>query len=177
MGMDLYVSATGLARWGDDVFRCAIGKSGFIDPTQKKEGDGATPVGIFPLRRVLYRADRVTLPPTKMDSYAYDQQDAWCEAPDHPDYNRLVKTPHPGVRHVLWRDGDTRDVIIPIGYNDNPAVAGKGSAIFIHPPSDDYAPSEGCVTIAVSDMLKIIASGTSQSRIILDPVLVIDPQK
>ena len=50
----------GLFRLGREAFRCALGRGGIR--ADKREGDGATPVGDLPLRRVLYRADRVATP-------------------------------------------------------------------------------------------------------------------
>src|SRR5690554_715471 len=45
-------------------FRCAIGHGGIRPAEEKREGDGATPLGRWPLRSLLYRADRGVPPPT-----------------------------------------------------------------------------------------------------------------
>ena len=45
------------------VRRAALGRSGI--KASKREGDDATPLGRFPVRQVLYRADRVTRPRTR----------------------------------------------------------------------------------------------------------------
>lgn len=59
MSPDLIVTRWG-ARFLGHGFPCAIGRGG-ITP-DKREGDGATPVGAFALESVLYRADRLPAP-------------------------------------------------------------------------------------------------------------------
>ena len=71
--MDLIVSMKGEAhlgeaRWGDRLMRCALGAGGIL--AHKREGDHATPAGIFALRRVLYRPDRLAPPPTGLHALA-----------------------------------------------------------------------------------------------------------
>ena len=39
---------------------CLVGKAGLIAANGKREGDMATPVGNWPLRRVYFRPDRMT---------------------------------------------------------------------------------------------------------------------
>ena len=45
---------------------CLIGKGGTIPADAKREGDGATPLGRWPIRTILLRPDRVTLPPQNL---------------------------------------------------------------------------------------------------------------
>ena len=44
-----------------------------------------------------------------------------------------------------------------VGYNDNPVVKGKGSAIFIHVASEDYSPTAGCIAFSKNDLLNILS--------------------
>lgn len=144
-------------------FRCALGKGGATP--NKREGDGATPLGRFPLREAFYRADREARPDTALPLHAIAPQDGWCDAPDAPDYNRKVRLPHPHRHEMLWREGHVYDLIVVVGYNDAPPVAGCGSAIFIHLMRDDYAPTEGCIAFAREDLLRILAQLDSESTI------------
>ena len=134
--------------------RCAIGKLGLTH--DKGEGDNKTPIGTFALRGLFYRPDRITLPETKLRSTPISPYDGWCDDVTHADYNMLVKLPHPARHEQLWHENAIYDIIIPLGYNDAPVVAGKGSAIFFHIAHDDYRGTEGCVAISIEDMLALL---------------------
>ena len=71
------------------VRRVALGKGGVA--ALKREGDGATPYGRFPIRQVLYRADRMKRPRTPFPVRAVRGDDGWCEDPADRNYNRLVR--------------------------------------------------------------------------------------
>ncbi len=122
----------------------------------KREGDGATPVGRFPLRRVYFRPDRVSSPATRLPIIQLFPDDAWCDDPDYPTYNSKVNTPYPARTETLWREDHLYDVIVVLGHNDSPAVPGAGSAIFLHVAAPGYSPTEGCVAVAVEDLLAIL---------------------
>lgn len=62
------------------------------------------------------------------------------------------------MHEALWREDHVYDIVVPLGYNDSPTVPGKGSAIFMHLAREDYAPTEGCVAVALSDMFEILRS-------------------
>jgi L,D-peptidoglycan transpeptidase YkuD (ErfK/YbiS/YcfS/YnhG family) len=93
------------------------------------------------------------------------ESDGWCDDPKSPYYNRLVKRPYAFSHELLWRDDRMYDVVIPMGYNDDPVVAGKGSAIFMHIAKPGYLGTEGCVALALEDMLELLPSLNPQSRI------------
>lgn len=152
--MDLQVSADGNLRIGAVQLRCALGRSGIR--AAKTEGDGATPSGCYALRRVLYRADRLPPPHTGLAIAPIAAQDGWCDAPDDPAYNRPVTLPYPASAESLWREDGLYDVVVVLGHNDDPPVAGEGSAIFMHVARPGYAPTEGCVALAIGDLLDIL---------------------
>src|ERR1700745_83724 len=83
------------------VFRVALGHGGVR--ADKQEGDGATPAGLLPLRRVLYRADRVRVPECAVAIEPIAPNDGWCDDPSSTDYNRMVRLPHDGSNEELWR--------------------------------------------------------------------------
>src|SRR5947207_15125540 len=85
-----------------DTFRAATG-SGGIGP-KKAEGDGVTPIGVFPIRRVLYRGDRIARPLTGMPVEVIFADDGWCDAPGDAAYNRQVKLPYRSRAEALWRE-------------------------------------------------------------------------
>jgi L,D-peptidoglycan transpeptidase YkuD (ErfK/YbiS/YcfS/YnhG family) len=156
--MDIVVRREGdnyTAAWGAGPRQCAVGRGGIGE--KLREGDGITPIGRWPLRRVLYRADRMPAPGTNLPLSAIAPDDAWCDVPGDPNYNRPVRLPYPSLDERLWRQDSLYDLIMIVGFNDDPVLAGKGSAIFVHVARPDYAPTEGCVALARDDLLEALA--------------------
>ena len=151
---DLVVHLPGILRWRGRRFACAIGWGGVR--SDKREGDGATPAGCFPLRRVLYRSDRVAPPRTALPIAPLSPQDGWCDDPGHPLYNQPLRLPHEARHEELWRADHVYDLIVILGHNDAPTVPGLGSAVFLHVAQPDYGPTAGCVAVAGGDLLSIL---------------------
>jgi L,D-peptidoglycan transpeptidase YkuD (ErfK/YbiS/YcfS/YnhG family) len=146
------------------TWRCALGRGGVR--ADKQEGDMATPVGLLPLRRVLYRADRGAIPGCAVPREPIGPDDGWCEDPAHPDYNRPVRLPHPSCRDRLWREDSLYDLIGVLGWNDDPVTPGRGSAIFLHGARPDYGPTAGCVALALPDVRAILELGLTTIRVL-----------
>jgi len=142
---------------GPRVYRAALGRGSVR--ADKREGDGATPAGMLPLRRVLYRADRVRPPACAVPIEPIAPDDGWCDDPALPEYNRMVRLPFAGSHEALWRADGVYDVIAVLGWNDAPVRPGRGSAIFLHVARPDYAPTDGCVALAMPDLLAVLAAG------------------
>jgi L,D-peptidoglycan transpeptidase YkuD (ErfK/YbiS/YcfS/YnhG family) len=170
--MDMIVGQDGdvwRAHVGTRTWRCAIGKGGVRPESEKREGDGATPTGMFPLRRVLYRPDRLARPETELPVRALAPDDGWCDDPADPNYNRPVKLPYPASHECLWRDDGIYDVIVVLGHNDDPPVAEMGSAIFLHVARPDYGPTQGCVALALPDLLEVLKEAGAATRLCVEP--------
>src|SRR5262245_46992771 len=120
---DLVVTPDGVLRRHGRQWRCAVGRGGVSG--EKGEGDGATPAGRFPLRRVLYRADRLPAPVCVLPAAALAPEDGWCDELADAAYNRQVKLPYAARHERLWRDDGLYDVIVVIGHNDDPVVSGR----------------------------------------------------
>jgi L,D-peptidoglycan transpeptidase YkuD (ErfK/YbiS/YcfS/YnhG family) len=163
--MDLLVDSSGFAAWSSWRMRCALGRSGIS--ARKHEGDGATPVGVFAMRRLLFRPDREPRPTTALPSAAIAPADGWCDAPGDRAYNRPVRLPYPASAEQLWRDDHLYDLLVVLGYNDDPVVSGQGSAIFLHLAAPDFAPTAGCVALQRDDFLTVIAAADPASRVII----------
>jgi L,D-peptidoglycan transpeptidase YkuD (ErfK/YbiS/YcfS/YnhG family) len=148
---------TGWLSLGDRRVRCALGKDGVTPAAAKREGDGASPAGTWPIRELLYRPDRGARPETALPARAISPDDGWCDAPDDPAYNRLIKRPHAASHETIWREDRLYDRVIVLGYNDDPVVPGKGSAIFLHIAREGYLPTEGCVAVSPDDMDALLA--------------------
>ncbi len=152
--MDIFVSSSGILKWNGREYKCALGKGGVLQ--EKIEGDGATPLGNFPLRGVLYRADKIPKPVTVLPLSVITKDDGWCDDVSNSQYNKKIAPPYSANHEKLWRDDDVYDLVIILGYNDNPVIPGKGSAIFMHVARQGYPPTEGCVAIALPDLIQIL---------------------
>ena len=150
--------AQGLLRVGRRVLACAIGRSGIV--VNKREGDGASPRGVWPLRRAFYRADRVVRPAMRLTLRALRREDGWCDAPFDRNYNRFVRYPYPASAERMWRHDALYDIVIVVGHNARPRSRGGGSAIFIHVAGDGpggLQPTEGCIALRPRE-LRLLAS-------------------
>lgn len=149
---------------GAFVARCAVGRAGIVRAASKREGDGATPAGRFPLREGFFRADRVTAAsPLAFRAIAPDMW--WDDDPASRAYNTLRSGAPADHPERLWRDDGVYDWIVPLGWNDSPPVPGKGSAIFLHAARPDFAPTAGCVAIAAADWPRLLPYLTLETRI------------
>lgn len=136
--------------------RCAIGRGGAIATSAKREGDGATPLGRWPVLGALLRRDRIPPPRTLLPWRWLRHDDGWSDDPADPAYNRPVRHPHPYSAERLWRDDHTYDIILILGHNQNPPIPGAGSAIFWHVAQSDFRPTEGCVAIAADQLTALL---------------------
>jgi L,D-peptidoglycan transpeptidase YkuD (ErfK/YbiS/YcfS/YnhG family) len=108
-------------------------------------------------------------PITSLPLRVIQQNDGWCDDPAHAEYNHHVKLPFAASHETLWREEHVYDLIIPIGFNDAPVVAGLGSAIFFHLAKPDYSPTLGCVAVALPDMLEILAKIDTKTQMAITP--------
>lgn len=146
---------------GGLVVPCTIGKGGAIAAADKREGDGATPLGRWPLRAVLLRPGRIALTGAIALPWRWTRNnDGWCDDPADAAYNRSVLLPRATGHEVMQRDDAAYDVVVVIGHNDAPPVPGMGSAIFWHltVTGEDGLPraTEGCVAIDRADMITLL---------------------
>ncbi|OPY70345.1 MAG: L,D-transpeptidase catalytic domain [Syntrophorhabdaceae bacterium PtaU1.Bin034] len=137
-------------------FDAIVGRNGFALPGEKREGDGKTPSGIFPLEEVFGYAPHVE---TKMAYRQARDNDIWIDDPESPDYNTWTKKGQTGAAsfELMRRHDDLYKYGIITGYNRDPVVKGLGSAIFFHIRKGDGRPTSGCVGLAEDDLVKIIA--------------------
>jgi L,D-peptidoglycan transpeptidase YkuD (ErfK/YbiS/YcfS/YnhG family) len=136
--------------------RCTLGSGGVVAADLKREGDGATPLGVWPMRQVFWRPDRLAQPLTQLPVIALRPDMGWCDDPAHPDYNRQVALPFSAGHEKLWREDHVYDLIVVLGYNDDPVIPGRGSAIFLHLARPDFSPTEGCIACSQQDLLDLL---------------------
>lgn len=164
--MNISVSSLGILSLNNKEFKCALGKGGVTE--DKREGDGATPFGCFPVREVMYRADKLPQPVTNLPISVIQQDDGWCDDVNDPNYNRRVTVPYPASHERLWREDDLYDIVVPLGYNDNPAVRDKGSAIFMHVARPNYTPTAGCIALSLQDLLHILKEISKETKVCIE---------
>jgi L,D-peptidoglycan transpeptidase YkuD (ErfK/YbiS/YcfS/YnhG family) len=152
--------------WGAGLKRAAIGPGGIA--VKGGEGDGITPRGAFVVREIFYRADRIPKPVTALPLHAIQKNDGWCDAPNDPNYNRLVTLPYRSSAEQMWRADHLYDLVAVLGYNDDPVVPGKGSAIFLHLARPDFSATHGCVALAHDDWLAAIAQLQPGDQVVID---------
>ncbi len=159
------VQSEGKFSGGGFEFRCALGKGGVIGAAHKREGDGASPLGVWRMKRLFYRSDRMTRPETGLPAVSLKAHDGWCDDPAHRLYNRPVTLPFQASHEKLWREDHVYDLIVELSHNDDPIVPERGSAVFFHLARLNYEPTEGCVAIAQEDMLAILQICSDESRL------------
>lgn len=144
------------------LYACTIGRSGVTN--DKREGDGATPAGVWTITGMLYRPDRLARPADWAQPIAPD--DLWSDDPTDPDYNRAVKAPHAFSHEELCREDALYDLVILTDWNAD-RVPGKGSAIFIHEWQTPDTPTEGCIALARETLHTLAPRFTIGSQVVV----------
>lgn len=176
-------SATCYVESTNKNYPCHVGKNGIL--VNKKEGDGATPAGNFPIREIFYRPDKLSknqiarleaMRENGLFVHALTPDDGWSDDVRSLFYNQHIsiaeylKTPIASPSYEkLWREDDVYNIIVVIGYNDQPVIKGKGSAIFMHlqrhAANGQVMPTIGCVSFAQTDLIDVIMALTPQTLI------------
>ncbi|MSP77752.1 MAG: hypothetical protein EXR12_16660 [Rhodospirillaceae bacterium] len=163
--------ALGWAQLGERRWRCAVGAGGVRE--DKVEGDSATPAGEYPLRRIYFRNDRVVLPKVRLPARPIAEHDGWCDDPRCSTYNQLVHVPNEWSHEKLWRKDGLYDLLVVVGYNDEPAEGEWGSAIFLHVAREDWSPTRGCVAFERAALIELVTllKPTTRLRVLSLPAL------
>ncbi len=153
----LWVKAGGCWVAAGGPWSARVGRNGLSD--HHVEGDGTTPTGAYGLGPVVYgvAAD----PGVRYPYHRLVCGDWWDENAATADYNTFQHvacgaTPsfaRPGD-FGLWIPKRAYRHFIPIRYNTNPAVPGRGSAIFLH---DDWgSATHGCVAMDPAGLVTVL---------------------
>jgi L,D-peptidoglycan transpeptidase YkuD (ErfK/YbiS/YcfS/YnhG family) len=144
-----------------------IGPNGFAPKGEKREGDGHTPSGTFPIGTAFGHDAKVD---TKLDYRQATDEDIWVDDPDSPQYNRWVhgKTDAKSFERLRI---DPYKYAAVIEYNTNPVVPAKGSAIFLHVWSGPDKATAGCVAVPIEAMQNLL--GWLDKR--RHPMIVLNP--
>jgi L,D-peptidoglycan transpeptidase YkuD (ErfK/YbiS/YcfS/YnhG family) len=130
------------------VFRSSIGPKGFAPIGRKRQSDGRTPSGVFPIA-VTFSTSRTApgdmpwrrrLPTSNVTNYRGELYNTWIEEPGRTDGNRL------SMKWGLWVAYNNPRLQVGVG----PApVQGRGSGIFYHTSraGSRWNPTEGCTNL------------------------------
>ena len=143
----------------DFKLRCCIGKSGIN--SNKREGDHSTPKGLFKLKKLYFRKDRVGIPKCKIQKKRITKNIAWCDDPKDVKYNKEILVLNEYHKESFYRKDYKYDYLITISHNEKKTPF-KGSAIFIH-LTRDYKSTAGCIGLKKNDfeiLLKLINKKT-----------------
>jgi L,D-peptidoglycan transpeptidase YkuD (ErfK/YbiS/YcfS/YnhG family) len=146
----------GVLTVADRSFACALGKGGIVPGNAKREGDGATPAGVWKLRDGFWRSDRLERPPGPLAFSPIASDMVWDDDPASLTYNTLQRRGFADHPERLMRADDVYDIVVPLGFNDGPIVPGRGSAIFLHVAREGYSPTAGCVALARDDLIELL---------------------
>jgi L,D-peptidoglycan transpeptidase YkuD (ErfK/YbiS/YcfS/YnhG family) len=136
------------------TFPGSIGENGFAAVGKKKEGDGKSPSGIFPLGIAFGYYPSVA---TRLPYRQATDDDFWVDDVNSEDYNKWVKgKPNAVSFENMKRDDDQYKYGVVIEYNMNPIEKGKGSAIFLHVWKGGES-TVGCVAVPEERLLEILA--------------------
>ena len=160
-------SRKGILTCGGVSVPCVFGRSGRSH--RKREGDGATPVGSWLLRKLYWRADRGFPPETQLQRRVLRGDMGWCDAPEDGAYNRAVKLPYAASHEEMWRTDGLYDVVVVLSHNERPRISGHGSAVFFHLCGPDRGPTAGCVAVSRGDMAKILERCGPATRLVVEP--------
>ena len=164
---DLVFTRRGV-RFGGAYWPCTIGRGGLSD--KKREGDGATPVGVHRIVGLLYRPDRMARPTDW--AVPIRPGDLWSDDPKHQDYNLMVRAPYPHSHEVLRRADPLYDLVLLTDWNWPLAVKGRGSAIFLHRWRRPGFPTEGCIAFRPDHLRQIVERLRPEARLIVTETLL-----
>ena len=144
---------------GNFIFECCIGKNGF--KYNKEEGDYSTPKGLFKLRKLYFRKDRVNPTKCKIKKKIITKNMGWCDNPANKKYNEEIELFDKENKERFYRIDNKYDYLITISHNEN-KIPHLGSAIFLH-LTNNYKPTAGCIALKKKDfevILKLINQDT-----------------
>lgn len=128
-----------------------LGKNGLAALGKKREGDGKTPSGLYPIEWT-FGTEPLAL---KMDFRYISSEDKFIDDPQHSLYNTWVNGATTATSYELMSIPVYRMGAV-VNYNMNPIVPGEGSAIFIHLWQSAQQGTAGCIAMNEPDLLQLL---------------------
>ena len=145
---------------------CGYGRNGLKPWNIRKEGDGTTPIGSFP---ILHAFGFGKNPGTTMDWKTITEHSYWSG--EKASYNTWVESMTPISGEHLIEYDICYKYAMAIGFNQNPVVFGRGSAIFLHLKNPATWASSGCISVEEPAMLQLLSTCHNGCYIMIVPDL------
>ena len=143
----------GFLRFGNIAIHCALGQNGI--GILKREGDGKTPLAKMEILFGFYQPGRWPIICRQPWFFPASHTLGWCDAPPDRNYNRAVALPYAVSHETLARNDGLYDCAFVLNWNMKPRARNRGSAIFLHIARQGYQPTEGCIAVSRSDMMRL----------------------
>ena len=146
---DCWVAAAG-------PYPARVGRNGLRK--NRREGDGTTPTGTFPIGRVMY--GNAPDPGVRFRYRRLRCGDWWVEDPASPAYNTLRHLPcgrRPPFRVTtpdMSKELTAYAHLAVVEFNMHPVVPGRGSGIFLH--AQTGGPTNGCISLRRADLVRVL---------------------
>ncbi|WGW03983.1 L,D-transpeptidase family protein [Tropicibacter oceani] len=150
-------------RFAGRLWPCTIGRGGVS--ADKREGDGATPVGCHHIVGMLYRPDRMARPADWAEPIL--PGDLWSDDAADAAYNQMVRAPYAPSHEALRRADPLYDLVLLTDWNWPVAQPGRGSAIFLHRWRRPGFPTEGCIAFRPDHLRRIAQAIAPGTRVIV----------
>ena len=143
---------------------CGYGQNGLRLANVRREGDRTSPIGSFPLTLAFGTGDNpgTLLPYRRITGTSY-----WSSEYDST-YNTWVESARPIDGEHLIEFYQYKYAMV-IGFNMNPVVWGRGSAIFLHCKSYNHWYTGGCISVTEADMLDLMRTVKPGAYIMIVP--------
>ncbi|TGL57552.1 L,D-transpeptidase catalytic domain protein [Leptospira ognonensis] len=128
----------------------SLGSAGILSQTDKREGDGGTPDGTYPLERSFgYRED----PSYKISYRKLTRKDIWVDDPNSKYYNQFLPRKRGKIKgKSVFSNPEIYRLFLVIEHNTKTTIPGHGSMLFIHSWSDLEKPTFGCLGLKMEDL-------------------------
>jgi L,D-peptidoglycan transpeptidase YkuD (ErfK/YbiS/YcfS/YnhG family) len=133
-----------------------VGRNGLR--ANRREGDGTTPVGTFPIGATMY--GNASNPGVGFRYVRLRCGDWWVEDPRSPAYNSFqrigcgVRPPFKVTTPDMSKDRRAYAHLAVIEFNMHPIVPGRGSGIFLH--AQTGGATNGCVSLRRPDVVRVL---------------------
>jgi len=137
-------------------YSARVGRNGIRK--NRREGDGTTPIGTFPIGSVMYGNE-----PNPGVKFRYSRLrcgDWWDEDPSSPTYNTLQRLrcgeqpPFRVKSPGMWQERTAYTHLAVVAFNMHPVVPGRGSGIFLH--AQTGGPTNGCISLRRPDLVRVL---------------------